>query len=191
MHEAPEGHPQGAGSAGSAPVDAVAVGRVLGAWGVRGWVRVAPFNDSRDSILPGLQRWWLQDREGLRPLQIEAARVHGAEIVAKIAGIDDRDVAATFQGCEVLVARAEFPSVADDEVYWVDLIGCTVRNPAGDVLGIVRGVEEHPAHPVLQVAEAATPGHRLPDRLIPLVPEVVLSIDVEARSIVADWQSDY
>ncbi len=191
MREAPGEHPQDAGAADAAPIDAVAVGRVLGAWGVRGWIRVAPFNDSRDSILPGLTRWWLQDDGGSRAVQIDGARVHGAEIVAKVVGIDDRDAAAALQGCEVRVARTEFPSAADDEVYWVDLIGCTVRNPAGDALGIVQDVEEHPAHPVLRVAEAATPGDRPPDRLIPLVPEIVLSIDVEARSIVADWQRDY
>lgn len=173
------------------PVEPVVVGRVVGAWGVRGWIRVAPFNDSRDSILPGLRHWWLQDGETTRALQIDESRVHGAEIVAKAAGIDDRDAAAALEGRAVLVARADFPSASDDEVYWVDLIGCTVRNPAGEVLGVVQRIEDHSAHPVLRVSEEPQAGERRSDRLIPLVPAIVLSIDVAARDIVADWQRDY
>lgn len=158
---------------------------------MRGWIRVAPFNDARDSILPGLWLWWLRDGETTRAFTIDEARVHGADIVAKVAGIGDRDMAQALEGHEVLVARADFPAASDDEVYWVDLIGCTVRNPAGEVLGVVRGVDDHTAHPVLRLSAMPTDGERRPDRLIPLVPAIVVSIDVDARAIVADWQSDY
>lgn len=182
---------QRAGDEVTGPIEPVAVGRVVGAWGVRGWIRVAPFNDSRESILQDLRRWWLQDRESTRALQIAESRAHGAEIVAKAAGIDDRDAAAALEGCVVLVARADFPAASHDEVYWVDLIGCTVRNPAGEVLGVVQDIEDHSAHPVLRLSEEPQGGDRRPDRLIPLVPAIVLSIDVSARDIVADWQRDY
>lgn len=174
------------------PVGPVVVGRVVGAWGVRGWIRVAPFNDSRDSILPGLRRWWLRHGDTTRALRIDESRVHGAEIVAKAAGIDDRDAAAALEGCTVLVSRADFPAASEDEVYWVDLIGCTVRNPAGEVLGVVQGVEDHPAHPVLRLSRLeSNAAERRAELLIPMVPAVVLSIDVAARDVVADWQRDY
>ncbi len=163
------------------PADAVALGRVAGAWGVQGWLRVSPFNDSRDSSLNGLRRWWLCGPAGARALDIESTRVHGDDILAKAVGVEDRDQAQALKGCEVMVGRAEFPRAAEGEVYWVDLIGCTVRNPRGDPLGTVAAVEEFGADPVLRVGQ----------HLIPLVPRHVLAIDLAARAIVADWEPDY
>ncbi len=180
-----------AGGPGELPADAVAVGRVSGAWGVRGGFRVTPFNDPHDSILIGQRRWWLRGPAGCSALEIEQARAHGGEIVATAVGLDDRERAQALKGCEVLVSRAAFPDTQPDEVYWVDLIGCTVRNPAGDRLGVVAAVDEFGAHPVLRLdtlGEAGGPGT---PRLIPFVPERILEIDLAGRKILADWELDY
>ncbi len=158
---------------------------------MRGWLRIVPFNDSRDSILTGQPRWWLRGPGICRLLEIEQARVHVEEIVAKAGGVDDRDSAEAFKGCEVLVSRAAFPGAAPDEVYWIDLIGCSVRNPAGELLGVVAAVEEFGADPVLRLeSPGEAPGGK-PARLIPLVPACVLEVDLPGRRIVADWQADY
>lgn len=174
------------------PADAIPVGRVRGAWGVRGWLRVTPFNDPHESLLPSQRQWWLRTAGAVRALEITSARPHGDDIVAKAAGIEDRDAAAALEGCEILIRRADFPRPSDDEYYWVDLIGCTVRNPAGETLGVVSAIENHAAHAVLRLSDTLPTGARAaPDRLIPLVPAFILAIDVEARSIVADWARDY
>lgn len=124
-------------------------------------------------------------------LEIEQARAHGDDIVAKAAGIDDRDGAQGLNGCEVLVSRAAFPQARDDEVYWIDLIGCAVRSAEGEPLGVVAAVEEFGADPVLRVDAPAEGGAAAVRRLIPFVPEYVLEIDLAARTIVADWRPDY
>lgn len=221
---------------------------------MRGWVRVLPFNDPRLSLLPQLPTWWLRgggDGGGARAVRIESAKAHGAEIVAKIAGVDDRDAALALVGVEVLLSRAQFPAADDDEVYWADLIGCTVLDPDGESLGVVVAVEDQPAHPLMRVADRdgrqsgsdeareaqahahdtrpnetrseearseetrseearsdkarpgkARPGEARPrearpgeapqpDRLIPLLPEFLLSVDLANRVVVADWRRDY
>ncbi len=173
------------------PADAVLVGRVVGAWGVRGWVRVAPFNDARDSLLLALAEWWLRGKGDARVVRVEEARVHGRELVAKFDGIDDRTAAEAFDGFEVLLSRARFPAPAADEIYWADLIGCTVRNPSGEVLGVVTGIDDHVAHPVLRLSDVDEHGAPAPDRLIPLIPEVIVRVDLAERFVLADWRRDY
>lgn len=202
----------------SEPAEPVLVGRIAGAWGVRGWVRVTPFNDPRLSLLLQLPVWWLRaggaslradapartvDDARLRGIhdarprawQIEHAKPHGAdEIVAKLAGIDDRDAALAFDGFEVLLSREQFPEPQADEVYWADLIGCRVLDPDGESLGSIVGIDDQPAHPVLRLSdEEADDGTQAiaGERLIPFVPQLILSIDLAARVVVADWRRDY
>lgn len=169
--------------------DLVLVGRITGAWGVDGWVRVTPFNDPRLSLLVQLPEWWLQSAAGRRAVRIEHAKPHGSDdIVAKIVGVDDRDAAFALRGLEVLLSRAQFPALDEDEVYWTDLIGCTVTDLRGESLGAIVAIEAQPAHPLMRVLEA---GASPREHLIPLLPEFVVSIDLDGRIVVADWQRDY
>lgn len=179
------------------PVAPVLVGRIVGAWGAHGWVRVAPFNDPRLSLLLRLPVWFLREPKRAvggaapadarwRAFEVERARPHGAgEIVARLAGIDDRDAALALEGVEIFLERARFPAPTEDEVYWADLIGCTVLDPDGAPLGAVVAIDDHPAHPVMRLSDAGR------ERLVPLVPELIRSIDLEARTVVADWRRDW
>ncbi len=158
---------------------------------MHGWVRVAPFNDPRRSLLLQLPVWFLRpgaapaDR-GWRAVDVEQARAHGGdEIVAKLAGIEDRDVALGLEGAAISLDRAQFPEPRADEVYWADLIGCAVLDPDGASLGTVAAIEDHPAHPVMRLSDA---DH---ERLVPLVPELIRSVDLAARVVVADWRRDW
>ncbi len=175
-------------------VDPIPVGRIVGGWGVRGWVRVSPYNDPRLSLLLSLPVWLLRAAPGsacatLRAIDVQHARPHGAgEIVAKLEGIDDRTAALALEGTEVLLERERFPALPGDEVYWADLIGCAVLDPDGDPLGTVVGIDDHPAHPVMRVSADDDGAH---ERLIPLVPELIRSVDLAARVVVADWRRDW
>lgn len=184
------------------PEDLLPVGRVTGAWGVRGWVRIAPFNDPRSSLLLQLSLWWLRAAD-TRAVEVEAAKPHGAaEIVAKLAGVDDREAALALDGTEVLLSREQFPEPQAGEVYWADLIGCRVLGPDGESLGIVVAIDDQPAHPVMRLSDEQAGGgdsaesgvgNRVAaiERLVPFVPDLILSIDLAARVIVVDWRQDY
>lgn len=185
---AAKGAAQPPGQADAAPADApadlVAIGRVLDAYGVRGWVKVEPYNAPEDSVLRACRRWWLPDG---RSVAIERARQHGATIACKPAGSNDRDDALAYKGQEIRASRAEFPPAAPGEYYWVDLVGCRVSNREGVELGVVAAVVDHGAHPIL-VLDA---GDGEQQRLIPFVDAYVDAVDLDARRIVADWQPDY
>jgi 16S rRNA processing protein RimM len=171
----------------------------MGGFGVRGWLKVSPFSPAPESVLKTARRWWLapsappagarsstEPRPPIRCLSVVRAKAQGGVIVAQCDGLADREQADVLKGCDVSVARADFPGAGPQEYYWVDLIGCRVTNPAGDDFGEVVAVEDHGAHPLLVVGEGAEGG-----RMIPFVAQFILSVDVAGRAIVADWQRDY
>lgn len=167
----------------SPPADLVEVGRVIDAYGIRGWIKVAPFNDPEDSVLRTSRRWWLPD--GSR-LDVDRVRVHGATIVAHPVASADRDAAERLKGLTLRISRADFPSGGKDEVYWIDLVGCGVFNPGGEALGIVHAVHDYGAHPILLLR--AETGR---ERMIPFVAQWIVEVDLERRRIVADWDPEF
>jgi 16S rRNA processing protein RimM len=173
------------------PADAVEVGRVLGAWGIKGWFKVQPFATDPQALFSS-KRWYLRPPEGptgtVPPplLRVTESREHGGFVVAGAQEVPDRNAAEALKGARVFVARASFPTTGADEYYWVDLIGCEVRNREGLALGRVDDLLDTGAHSVLRVvAEGA------PERLIPFVAAYVDNVDLAAHRIVVDWGLDY
>lgn len=181
------------------PADAVEVGRILGAWGVKGWFKVQPFTDDPQALFSS-KRWHLRAPDlgaarALPPLlRITSAREHAALVVATAAEVADRDAAEGLKGARVFVARSSFPTAGQDEYYWVDLIGASVVNRQGEALGAVTALLDTGAHSVLCVrADHATPGEpgAQAERLIPFVAAYVDDVDLDARLIRVDWGLDY
>ncbi len=122
---------------------------------------------------------------GWYPVEVLAGRRHGAGIVARLAGCDDRDAARRLMGAEIAVERARLPACETDEYYWVDLIGLRVENLQGVALGRVTGLLETGAHDVLVVRNGR-------ERLIPYVRgRVVQAIEPDAGLIRVDWDESW
>jgi len=183
------------------PDDAVEVGRIGGAWGVKGWIRVLPHADDPQALFTS-KRWYLRPPEGPAAppkggwpllLRVSQARDHGDTVVAAIHDIGDRDAAEALRGARVFVSRASFPTAGEDEFYWVDLIGLSVRNRQGDDLGKVAGLLDTGVHSVLRVAPEPTAGVPVaaPERLIPFVKAYIDRVDLPGRCIHVDWGLDY
>jgi len=178
----------------TAPDDLYQVGHVLDAWGVRGWVKVAP-DDPQAAALLKAKTWWLS-RPGfdgsVKPYQVRLARRHGSAIVALFDGSEDRSAAEALRGHQVAVRRADFPPAESGEFYWADLIGCKVQSPQGDDLGTVIGLLESAAHAVLRLQmPGVNPGSKQRERLIPFVGAYIDSVDLPSRTIVAQWDVSY
>jgi len=179
------------------PEDALEVGRIVEAWGLKGWFRVQPYAAEAQALLAS-RRWHLQAPDGSpaalaaavpRVLTIRASRRHGEGLVAAASGVDDRSAAEALRNARVFVGRTEFPAPAEGEFYWVDLIGLAVVNRQGVALGTVAGLLETGAQSVLKVVGggAEEPGQHL----IPFVDAYVDEVDFAARRITVDWQPDY
>lgn len=180
------------------PEDAVEVGRVLGAWGVKGWIKVQPFSGDPQALFSS-KRWYLIASGASLSvptlLRIIQARDQAGLVVAQARDIDDRNAAQALRGASVLVSRASFPSVSPDEHYWVDLIGLQVINRQSQVLGNVVGLMDTGAHSVLRVRSAlvgeSSGAAADIERLIPFVAAYVDEVDTAGGRIVVDWGLDY
>jgi 16S rRNA processing protein RimM len=192
------------------PIDAIEVARVLGAWGIKGGLKVKPFAADPQALF-STKRWYLLPSELPRPvvapggkrslaapafpalLRVAQAREQGEVVVATVDGLDDRDLAEALKGARVFVSRQSFPTPDEGEFYWVDLIGLAVVNRAGLGLGEVVGLIETGPHCVLRVQVPQVDGHGEPgsECLIPFVAAYVDAVDLKGRRISVDWEADY
>ncbi|MBS0320863.1 MAG: 16S rRNA processing protein RimM [Proteobacteria bacterium] len=164
----------------------VVMGRIAGAWGVKGWVKVAPYS-ADPAALADHATWWVSRNDApWEPCDVIASRPHGATVIGQLAGVATPEDAQRLRGALVGLPRAALPAAADDEVYLADLPGLAVVNRQGVALGTVESVQETGAHPVLRVVEA---GGRT--RLIPFVAAYVDSVDLAERTLAVDWGEDY
>lgn len=177
------------------PPDAVEVGRIADAWGIKGWFKVVPHSANAQALLAAPQ-WFLQPAErgaknfsGTLALQVHQARMHTDSVVASAEAVMDRNAAQALRGARIFVSRTYFPAPEEDEYYWVDLIGLTVSNREGVALGVVRELLATGPQStlVLQYEEDG----KVRERMIPFVSAFVDKVDLPTRSITVDWQPDY
>ena len=167
------------------PPRRILAGRFVGAFGVRGEVKLDSFTEPKKAIL-GYQPWLLRDAQGR---ERELAEARGREtakgVVVSMAGIGDRDAAEALRDTEVWVARDALPPPQAGEYYWVDLEGLRVINLEGVDFGVVSHLFSTGANDVVVV-------HGERERLIPFVmPEYITTIDFNTRTISVDWDADF
>ena len=177
------------------PADAIEVGRIADAWGIKGWFKVLSHSADPEALFSS-KRWYLQASErGLKTfsgtvlLKIREAKDHSGTVVATAQEVDDRDAAEALRGARVFVPRSSFPTAIQDEYYWVDLIGLSVVNREGVELGTVKELLSTGPQTVL-VLEYQSEGKPL-ERMIPFVSAYVDTVDVLGKRITVDWQEDY
>jgi len=177
------------------PPDAIEVGRIADAWGVKGWFKVIPHSASPEALFSS-RRWYLQPTErgkatfaGTVLLRIREAKEHSDSVVAAAHDVDDREAAEALKGARIFVPRSSFPTAGPDEYYWVDLIGLAVVNREGVSLGRVKDLMATGPQTVLVVAyeQDGKPA----ERMIPFVSAFVDQVDLPGRRITVDWQPDY
>ena len=155
----------------------VCLGAIAGAHGVRGLVKIKSFTqDPADLIAYGP----LADESGRRRFEIAVTGRAKGLLVARIAGVEDRDAAQALRGVRLTIARAALPEPEDAEDYYqADLIGLAAEDPQGRPLGTVTAVENYGAGDFLEIARAE--GAPL---LVPFTKVVVPLIDLDGGRVV-------
>jgi len=160
----------------------VVLGRVGAPFGVRGWLKVQSFTDPPEGIVR-YPVWQLERNGSLGHRTVLDWKRAGSGVAVQLEGIETREAAQALTGAEVQVERAELPPTAPGEYYWHDLIGLEAWSLQGAPLGRVAGILDLPAHPVLLLE-----GDR--ERLVPLVPERLAGVDIDAGRLTLDWHPD-
>lgn len=180
------------------PDDAVEVARIVDAWGIKGGLKVAPYAAKPEALFSS-RRWFLKPSEqrvlpqGVQfpgMLRITSAKEHGEGVVAMAREVADRSAAEALKGARIFVPRSSFPTAAQDEYYWIDLLGLDVVNREDQPLGRVTDLLDTGAHSVLRV-ERAGPDGKPVEQLIPFVAAYIDAVDMAGRCIRVDWGLDY
>lgn len=177
------------------PSDAIEVGRVADAWGIKGWFKVLPYSNDPEALFSS-KRWFLLPAEkgaknftGVALLSVAEIKDHSDSVVASAHKVLDRNAAEALRGARIFISRANFPSAQKDEFYWVDLLGLNVVNREGAALGVVRDLLSTGPQTVL-VIEFEQEG-KLQERMIPFVSVYVDDVDLPGKRILVDWQADF
>ncbi len=159
------------------PDEKIEIGYVARAHGIRGEVLIA-LHDPTSTTLASAETVWLNGRA----FAIRGARDVRQGFLLMLDGIVDRNAAEALRGAKLQVARADIP-LAEGEILVDDLIGCAVvrdGEPWGTVIGIDAGLQ-----PRLVIHDRGV------ERLVPLVDQLVPTIDLEARVVVVDVGADW
>jgi 16S rRNA processing protein RimM len=160
------------------------VGRVVGLYGVQGWVKIESYTDPRENI-QNYVPWQLSAQGQTRTLVVESVRPQGKGLIARFAGIDDRDSAVELLEYDISVRADQLPALSAGEYYWHDLVGLTVINQQAEELGCVESLFETGANDVLVVKKDQG------EYLIPYLPkQVILAVDLDKGQIQVDWEAE-
>jgi 16S rRNA processing protein RimM len=163
----------------------ILVGRIAGAYGVKGWVRVNSFTEPPENIF-SYTPWQLhviENEQRSNSVKIVEGKPHGKGVVVRLEGIDDRDQAEGLRGMEIRVDRERMPEPESGHYYWSDLEGLRVEDAAGANLGRVDHMMDTGSADVMVVCGEGR-------HLIPFtVGETVLEVDLEAGCIRVNWDA--
>jgi 16S rRNA processing protein RimM len=184
----------------------VELGKIVGVWGVKGWVKLHSYTRNRADIA-GYSTWWLKEKKSKEAerFSVLACREQGPGVVAQLERVESREQAELLIGRTILVEQSEFPKLPKGEFYWHELIGLQVSNTEGVEIGTVSSILETGANDVLVIkredvaktdqhdarvveADSSTRGAEV---LIPYVGEIVLEVDLAMSKMLVDWDPDY
>ena len=177
------------------PADAIEVGRILDAWGIKGWFKVLPYSADPEALFSA-RCWFLlptekgaKTFEGVGKLTIKEVKTHSDTVVACAHEFNDRSAADALRGARIFISRSNFPAAEKDEYYWVDLIGLDVINREGVPLGQVRDLLTTGPQTVLVIDQLQN--GKMVEIMIQFVAVYIDDVSLSERRILVDWQPDY
>ena len=161
----------------------IVVGKIGGAFGVHGWVKITSYTDPAENILE-YDEWLIGGPGRWRPVEIEDGRITGKGVLVKLTGVETPEDARLQGGVEIGVRRSHMPAPAPGEYYWSDLEGLEALTRDGEVLGRVDHFRTTPGGSVVIVRGAR-------EHWIPFVKDRIVRVDLAAGRIVFDWGVDW
>jgi 16S rRNA processing protein RimM len=154
----------------------VAVGRVLGPFGLKGEMKVLPLTDNPERFKTKARLY-----AGQQPVTVLRSREASGHLYLTLKGFPDRDAVEKFRHALLQVPESDLPPLPEGEYYRFQLLGLKVVDRAGMLLGTLDEVLETGANDVYRVHPATGP-----DVLLPALADVVVSVDLGARVMVVD-----
>lgn len=147
----------------------ICVGRILGAHGVAGAVRVRSLTDNPEDLFAYAP---LTDEAGTRVFVLSRKNAMKDHFIATVEGLATREAALALQGQKLFVARENMPALATTAYYVADLVGLEARDDeTGTLLGRVEAAHDYGAGLFLEIKPKDKPSFMLPfqDAFVPKV----------------------
>ena len=180
------------------PPEIMSLGRVVGVYGIQGWVKVFSNCDPHENIL-NYPRWTLTQRGQVLPYSFHQGKSQGKNIIVQLrhtvtgAPLTDRNAAQLLMGAEITAPLSDRPKLPKGEYYWDDIIGLAVYNDTGadaHCFGTVTQLLETGASDILVVVAVDSDGKKQ-QTLIPFVrPEIVKKIELAKGRMTVAWEPD-
>ena len=166
------------------------VGSITSVYGVKGWVKIFSNTDPMENIA-NYSPWLLKVDGQIKPLEVDSVKKHGKGLIAKLVGVDDRDVARNFCGMDILINADLLPALEEGEFYWSQLENLLVYTESDQLLGKVVRLMETGANDVLVVRGTADSIDQK-ERLLPYLPDqVIKEINLETGTMRVDWDPEF
>lgn len=162
----------------------IQIGKIVGAHGIRGAVKVHSFSDSGECYSQCCDLI-IASAEGRKlEYKVEWSKPHKNGMRLGIREITTRNQAEAMAGCGIFVARTSLPPLDADTNYWVDLIGMAVYNTDDEHIGSIVDIIPTGANDVYVVKTRQ--GHKVDEILLPATASVVLEVDVPGKRMRVD-----
>lgn len=162
--------------------DYIELGSITGFFGVKGWVKL--YSHTRPHLgIADYSQFYVGDAK--RQIAFTKIQQSGKYLIGHIDGVDSRESAQAFIKQTLFVKREDLPKL-DNEYYWHELIGLTVINQQGQVLGKITEMMETGANDVMVIHADNGEEHLIPYA----VAHFVLAIDTDKGEMRVDWELD-
>jgi 16S rRNA processing protein RimM len=162
----------------------VHVGKIVGAHGVKGNIKIYSYTESLSVFNPGSLILLINPKGFEKSYKIKWVKPHGRLTLLSLKGVENRNTVETLIGSVFFIERASLPEPGDGSYYWVDIIGISVFTADDEYIGLVESIIPTGSNDVFVV--------RNPDKahdseiLIPAIESVILEIDLERKTMRVD-----
>lgn len=167
------------------------VGNIGAPHGIRGWVRINSYTEELEGIYE-YSPWLISVQGEVKEYKVTSWKPQSKGMIAKLEGIDTRNDAELLKNADITVSAELLPQLQEDDFYWRDLIGLKVMTEAGYDMGTVEQMFETGANDVMLVKANLKDAFGAKQRMIPyLYDQVVKKVDLQAKSIIVDWDPGF
>ncbi len=153
----------------------IAIGKIVNTHGLKGELKIESWSDFDEVRYAAGSTVYIDYQGELIPVHPVSYRVHKGYALVAFEGLQDINLVEKYKTCEMLIADSDRQDLPEGEYYVDELIGMTVNDEEGNLIGTVIDVEEtRGAQNNLRVEREG-----MKDALIPYVPEFITDIDDE------------
>ena len=160
--------------------DFLLIGRIAGAHGVKGALKILSFAESPSDFESGSLIHLRGNQGGEKAYTIQWAKPHGRGVLLSLAGIDNRSKAKSLIGAELFIEKKSLPALEEGTHYWFDIIGLSVFTLNNEYIGQVTSIIPTGSNDVYVVQDMDK------EILVPALESVVTDIDLENKRMTVD-----